>query len=345
MKWNFKAYLLKTIRISLWTMIIILSGSIILKLYNMKYPSVTQKISGKDIRLPVATDNHLTSAGNFLNVPKVIPNFLPKSAYNADPQIPLLILGKSNTLVFRDIVTAESMGKLENQLNEMSHKLSPNTPIFLVLDTPGGDVEAGLHFIDMARGIPQEVNTITLFAASMGFHIVQGLSSRYITPSGTLMSHRVSINGLEGHVPGEAVVRLNKIIRQSVVMDKEIAKRIGMTFEDYENLIHDEYWVSGADAVADKVADETVLINCADDLNGSYVQSIQTLFGTIKVEWSNCPTIEFPLSVNSQALLDSISDKNDKKSMEEFISTLLNNKKQFIKKYILNQSYKQFINE
>ena len=343
MKWKFKNLLIKSIRAILWTAIIIMGALIIVKLAKNRYPSVTKEISSKDIHIPIMTDNHPVSIGNFINLPSVFPAF--SSNNKSDDKMPLLVLGKSNTLVFRDVVTQESMGHLEDQLNSMSHKLSKSTPIFLVMDTPGGEVEAGSQFIDMANALPQEIITITLFSASMGFHIVENLGHRLITPSGTLMSHRVAISGLEGRIPGEAVVRMNHIIAETNRMDKVIAKRVGMKLEDYQSLIHDEYWISGQDAVNDHMADKVVLITCADDLNDSYVQSMQTLFGTIKVEWSSCPTINFPLRTNAVAILNNIQDKNDKKAFADFINTYLNNKKEFIHKFIVNENYKRFINE
>lgn len=312
------------------------------KAYNGEIDSVTTELPAKETPAPVATKPTSTPSGKSLAVDAFVPTFV-SNALKTKKEYPVLTLGKSNTIVFRDIVTAQSMGSLERQLLAMSHELPISTPIYIVLETPGGDVDAGLQMVDMAKALPQEIKTITLFSASMGFHIVQSLGERLITPSGTLMSHRVSIEGLSGSIPGEAVVRLNKIIKQSAEMDSSAAKRIGLSFKDYQALVHDEYWISGPDAVTDHMADKVVYISCAKDLTGTYTQNIPTLLGTVSVQWSRCPAISSPLSNNADSLLSKITEPKQRKDFTDFLNMYFNDKEQFIKSYMINQEYKHFV--
>lgn len=305
--------------------------------------SLTTELPAKEAQPVVEQKTPPVSSGKTIAHKSFIPTFI-SSALKNKKEYPVITLGKSNTLVFRDIVTQQSMGALELKLIEMSNTLPPSTPIYLVLETPGGDIDAGAQMIDLARGLPQEIKTITMFSASMGFHIVESLGERLITPSGTLMSHRAAIDGLAGHVPGEAVVRLNKILTQVTDMDKRVSKRVGLSLNDYQALVHDEYWVSGQDAVNDHMADKVVLISCAEDLSGSYTQNISTLFGTLSVEWSNCPAIGAPLSANSESILNKILDTEKRKEFSKFLNDLFNDKQQFIKNYIINETYKKFVN-
>lgn len=265
----------------------------------------------------------------------------------------VITLGKKNTLVFKDVVTRKSVGILQKQAWEMSNKLSPSDEIFLVLETPGGSVDAGMHAVDFLRALPQKVNTITLFAASMGFHMVQSLDQRLITPGGTLMSHRMSIRGLAGEVPGEAVVAMNHALRLAHIMDESASKRMGMPVNNYRELIRDEWWVLGQDAVMANAADKTVLLRCGKDLNGTYDQEIESFFGSITLTWSECPLIAYPLKVDLSAVfkfIDELSKRDPsvlakKREIAEFIQLFIYNKNEFVRRYINSGAYSSIVEE
>ena len=140
----------------------------------------------------------------------------------AYPNSKTVVLEKGNTVVIRSPVNSKSMSKAMFELNELSFKLNKEDKIYLVLDTPGGSVFAGLDFIDYAKALPQKIITITKFAASMGFQIVQNLDDRYITPSGTLMSHRAS-GGVSGQFDGELESRY-KMIKENIAFYERVAK-------------------------------------------------------------------------------------------------------------------------
>jgi ATP-dependent Clp protease protease subunit len=271
------------------------------------------------------------------SIPLLVNASFNRSAY------PVVTLHKANTLVFRDIVSAKSMGVLQQKLFTMSNRLPANEPIYLVLNTPGGSIDAGTNFIDSVKALKRPVITITLFAASMGFHIVENLDSRWITPNGTLMSHRAAISGLEGQVPGEAITRLNFILRQVTILDELVAKRVGMRLKDYQNLVRDEYWVTGDDAVEERMADKVVLAQCSSDLDGTYTQSVDTFFGAIKMTWSNCPLIMAPVEVDKSSIFGSNATADQKKAIYDFLETYIHDKPEFTLKYIINGSYKKIL--
>lgn len=283
-------------------------------------------------------------SGKGLSISSSEPNITANGA-GLSRDYPTLIFSKNNTLTFRDVITAKSVSDIQVKLIQMSHSLPETTPIYLVLDTPGGSIDAGLSLISTARGLPQEVKTVTLFAASMGFHTVQSLGERYVLSSGTLMSHRASIGGLSGQVPGEAVTRLNALIRLTTEMDEKASKRIGMSLADYQNLIRDEYWVQGENAVKESMADKTVYGRCAEDMNGSYTQVVMTLFGAFTVEWSNCPLISAPLRIDVSDTLRRLGNSAERYQFIKFINTFVNDKKAFTQRYIINREYVKILGE
>lgn len=256
----------------------------------------------------------------------------------------LIVLGKRNTLVFRGVVTQLSVAQIQAEAMAMSSNLSPSEPIYLVLDTPGGDVIAGSILIDTLRALPNKVHTITLFAASMGFHIVESLDDRLILDSGTLMSHRMSISGIEGQVPGEAVTRLNQAVQMAERMDKEMAKRMGLTFEEYRAKIENELWLDGQDSVDANAADRTVYASCGEDMRGTHDEHMQVLFFNLLVTFSDCPLIRFPVKIqqlDSKAITSSDAAVKQAEYVKYF-NTLMYDKEKFVRDYISTGKYKEF---
>lgn len=203
----------------------------------------------------------------------------------------VVTLSARNTLVFREDFNVVSIAKLQNNLLKMSRGLSKSTPIYLVLDTPGGSVDAGKQLFDTVKGLGREVKTITIFAASMGFFTVESLGERLILPSGVLMAHRAFVGGIQGQVPGEANTRLNFILDQVTALEKAAATRIGTTHEKYSEAVRNEYWVEGEKAVRQNLADRVVTITCDDTLSGTETQRINLGFVSVDLLYSKCPAV------------------------------------------------------
>ncbi len=258
----------------------------------------------------------------------VIGTLVASSAAASPKKAPRKVtLHSTNTLVLRAPVTGATTSKLLMELTEKAKAFPPNNEMFLVLDTPGGDVDAGLKFIDALSGFPQKITTITKFAASMGFHIVQGSSERLITQHGVLMSHHAHVTGIDGDVPGNAVTRINHIARTIEISDTEAAKRMHISLKAYKAKIAYEYWSMGEDAVADGAADNIVIVTCSDSLFGTTKEKLDTFFGEVEVEFSNCPMISDPISVK-------FPDKTAQEK-QNLIYQMFNNKESFVQDYIV----------
>ena len=205
-----------------------------------------------------------------------------------------ITLNDQNTINFNEDFNAMSVAKKQLELFSLA-ATSQEKDLYIVMYTPGGSVSAGSLFIDTARALGKNIQTITIFSASMGYHTVQGLGKRYILPSGVLMSHRAAVSGLSGQFPGELNERINLIMKSTEELDKIAASRVGLKLEEYKSLIHDELWLTGLDAVKRGHADEVISAKCDSSLNGSYYQTFNTFFGPVDVEFSKCPLIVGPI--------------------------------------------------
>lgn len=259
-----------------------------------------------------------------------------------NPNVPAktFILEDRNTVVLRGAVRSSSVSKLQNEIIAKDFRLPSGEPIYLVLDTPGGSVFAGLQLIDNLKGLNRKIHTITLFAASMGFQIAQNLDTRYITPTGTLMSHRASVSGFGGQLDGEFESRYKMIKKVVDYLDHFSSKRLKMDRDEYRNAINPELWIHGFEAKSQNAADEVVRIRCGKSLLKTKTEVLQTFFGKATVTFSKCPLISGPVSVEMSNV-----EINNRNSFNKLIDMLYNKKEDYVREYIVTGKHFQFIND
>ena len=244
-----------------------------------------------------------------------------------------IVLTANNSVVLRDAVSWRSMGKLQFEILQLAVKLGKDEPIYLILDTPGGSVSAGEMFIETLKGIKQPVHAIVIFAASMGFQITQATNRRYILESGTLMSHRATV-GIQGQLNGELESRLAYYKKSVTSMELRSAKRVGMSLEDYQSRIINEWWEHGYNAVKTNVADEVVTVKCSDGLlRGTIIQQVFSFFGgSREFRFSRCPLISAPLGSVEKIVYNTEEEDN-------YFNLLFSDKRGFINNFITNGAY------
>jgi ATP-dependent Clp endopeptidase proteolytic subunit ClpP len=212
-----------------------------------------------------------------------------------------ITLTKENTAVLRGPVNSSSVAEVMVQLSELDRSGSDKEPIYLVLDTPGGSVMDGLNLIEYMTSLRRPVHSISIFAASMGFHILQNSEKRYITKYGTIMSHRAS-GGFNGDIPQQVKSRFKHITDLLEKMDEQVVSRTNGKYnkQSYSELIRDEYWAVGSNAIKEGFVDDVAKAKCDASLSGSTQKTLLTFFGTVVVTFSNCPLITEPLSVEKE---------------------------------------------
>lgn len=217
-------------------------------------------------------------------------------------RFPQIFLGIDNSVTFRGPIDYSSAQAVMIRLAAQNIKRGINNyPIYLVLDSPGGGIDAGNTLIQYAKTI-RNLHTITIFSASMAAAIVETLPGhRYITENGMLMFHRAS-GGVQGQLEdGEVETRLYMIKKLVRAMEVKNSVRMKMTLPEYKLAVKDELWLTAEDSIAKNGADAIVDIRCTDELiTKTDSILINFVIFSFKLEFSRCPLFRNPTPATSK---------------------------------------------
>ena len=251
---------------------------------------------------------------------------LSKETTSADT----VVVSSKNMLLLNQEVTGESVAEVINKAAELDSKLPKGKPLYLVLNTPGGSVQSGLELIEALKGLGRPINTVVMFAASMGFQICQNLDTRYILKNGILMSHRAAgeIQGqFGGPSPSQMESRYNFWLRRTVEMDEvTVARTKGkQTLKSYQEAYANELWVTGDQALAGGYADTVTKLRCDASLNGVTTHETSFLGMPVYYDLSNCPINTSPINVRIGGTILPLSPSYSDHLKKEFLSNYVNN--------------------
>jgi len=213
-----------------------------------------------------------------------------------------IVLTKDNAAVLYGAVNGASVSDVMNQITKLDSSLKSGYPIYLFLYTPGGSVQDGLELAEFLKTVNRPVHTITLFAASMGFQLVQNANNRYILQNGILMSHKAS-GGFEGEFgDGNSQIdaRYGLWMERIRELDLQTVKRTKgkQTLQSYRAAYQNELWLTGAQAVQRGYADRIVSVSCSAELSKEVrKQAFEAFMFKVNVTFSGCPLNTSPISI------------------------------------------------
>lgn len=208
-----------------------------------------------------------------------------------------IVLTTANTVTFRGAVDGDSIIKAQLELvDKVLIRGKAGYPIYLVMDSPGGSIYAGEAFIEFAKSI-QNMETITIFAASMASAIVQAMpGKRHILGSGIMMFHRAQ-GQFQGYFETGEVESQLKLWKEIVLtMENRNSARLNIPLKDYKEKVAIEWWALGRGAIEQKMADRLVDIICSPALINETETSTQSMgIFAIETTYSQCPIFRVPL--------------------------------------------------
>lgn len=213
----------------------------------------------------------------------------------------VVVLTASNTLNLNAEVDGDSVGAILSAAKALKPK-TPKEPIYLFLNTPGGSIQAGLELIEAFHGMDRPVNTVTMFAASMGFQIAQNLGDRLILRNGVLMSHRAK-GGFQGEFggqdPSQVESRYNFWKTRIQELDEQTVARTGgkQTLQSYQAQYAPELWLTGTQSVDRGYADRIVTVKCDKSLEGFTTQTFEFMGVPVSFDLDKCPLNTAPQNI------------------------------------------------
>lgn len=143
--------------------------------------------------------------------------------------------------------------------NDIIRLSQGSKPIWLLINSPGGSVIDGASIVAAIQSSKVPVYTVCLqLCASMAFIIHQYGTNRYMLDRAILMAHPAS-GGVQGTM-GQMKSRLDVLTRYVDKMDNFIAKRAGLTLDQFKELTVSEYWVDSEDATNAKFNDKIISV-------------------------------------------------------------------------------------
>lgn len=168
--------------------------------------------------------------------------------------------GKTVVVTDRNVEINEgiSMGSVKKaQAKLLEYDGQSDAPIWVILNSPGGSVDAGLILIDTMRAIRSPVYCVVESKAySMAAIMLVFCDKRYGYPHSTYMLHEASY-GTVGEDPSNRS-KLDFLTRYLDRVHEEIAKRLKLELGVYRNKIRDAWWLLADEAEKIGLIDEII---------------------------------------------------------------------------------------
>ncbi len=172
--------------------------------------------------------------------------------------------------------------------------------IYIYLSTPGGSITSGHQIIqtmDALTAQGKNIRCIADIAASMGFIIFEACPVRYVLQNTILMQHQASM-GVRG--PMEQIRSRMKLVDSMLDhFDTKQAARLGLSTEEFRDIVMNDWWTYGSNALNHSLADEVVHVTCVPEVINKTVVEKRTVFiFDIEIEWVVCPLVKDPIRVD-----------------------------------------------
>lgn len=139
--------------------------------------------------------------------------------------------------------------------------MAPGKPILIVINSPGGSVDAGFAIWDQVKMITSPVTTlVTGLAASMGsiLSLCAAQGRRFATPNARIMIHQPSIGGVIRGQATDLDIQAREILKtRSAIIDVYV-KATGKDAKSIEKALDRDTWMSAQEALKFGLLDKVV---------------------------------------------------------------------------------------
>lgn len=176
-----------------------------------------------------------------------------------DDQINATLLD-SRRLFLSEAIDSDSVNALIKKLWYLE-LTKPGVPILLVINSPGGSVDAGFAVWDQIKMITSPVTTlVTGLAASMGsvLSLCAAPKRRFATPNARFMIHQPMIGGVIKGQATDLEIQAREILKTRQALVTLYVEATGKTSEEIEQAIDRDTWMTADEAKAFGLLDKVV---------------------------------------------------------------------------------------
>ncbi len=203
-----------------------------------------------------------------------------------------------NCIVFRGEVREGTVKAVIDRLDHLVKLLGSNEmPIFIVLDTPGGNVDYGMELVKYVSEIPN-VYFVAFVAGSMGAFMPQFLDRpRYMVKQGYMLMHEITFNCGPRHL-ADLQLCAEQATNEDMIFSLTVSMRMKIDLSTYHSFLRLDKWINSTEALEKNMIDEVVEIKCSKKLKDARISVkeydrkgniLETLI------YSQCPLIRNPI--------------------------------------------------
>lgn len=138
---------------------------------------------------------------------------------------------------------------------------APGKPILLVINSPGGSVDAGFAIWDQIKMITSPVATlVTGLAASMGsiLSLCAAPKKRFATPYCRIMIHQPMVGGVIRGQATDLEIQAREILKTRETLVNIYVTATGKTYAEIDKAIDRDTWMSAQEALKFGLLDKVV---------------------------------------------------------------------------------------
>ncbi len=165
-----------------------------------------------------------------------------------------MALAESGVFFLEEIDDSSSYALVQHLLFKHVYEIT-KTPIWIILDSPGGDVAPGLAIFDAIKAFAAKGREVNIIGngevASMATAIMQAGTRRYSLPSTQFLVHQVrqTLPFFKSEEVNEGRERQAEMDRINDIVMKMIADRAGMDLDEIKKLSEKkDYWLNAQGA-------------------------------------------------------------------------------------------------
>ncbi len=197
-----------------------------------------------------------------------------------------VILTPNNHVSIKGRIDDYKASQFVSKINKLN-----TTNIYVYIDSPGGNVDAGqkmIQYINFKKDTNKTIMCIAWEAHSMAFNLFQACSYRYVLQDSKMMQHQMSLKNVVGNIENiNSYMQITNKMYDKLILDA--SKRIGLSADEYKLKIMNDWFLYGEEIVQNNVADAMISsIGCNKKLTDS--DSLTTI-GTDILTISDCPII------------------------------------------------------